>query len=271
MPNFAYHSWMRDGDMLSAVTYCPSTITVPVADSCVTIEENTCYPFENTVRFRISADAPTVFTLVLRQPEWAVSTELTVNGKAVADPFTNGMCYLRREFHSGDEIVLTFTDEIRLIENAKGISIKKGALLYALPIREEEIIEGLRELGNPDFPHYSLYPDSKWNYAIRSADAATYRFHPGTVGSEPWRRSDNGLSIRVTGYELENWKLQHVKRVQSRIRPRVPCRWEDREAVFTPKVRPIRNDDPIGRSEAIDLVPYCTTRLRIAIFPHITK
>jgi len=271
MPNFAYHSWMRDGDMLSAVTYCPSTITVPVADSCVTIEENTCYPFENTVRFRVSVDKPTVFTLVLRQPEWAVSTALTVNDEAVTDPFTDGICCLRRNFCSGDEIVLTFTDEIRLIENAKGISVKKGALLYALPIREEEILEGLRELGNPNFPHYSLYPGSKWNYAIRSADAASYRFHYGTVGCEPWRRRDNGLSIRVTGYELENWKLQRVKRVQSRIRPRVPCRWEDREAVFTPKVRPIRHDDPIGRSEGIDLVPYCTTRLRIAIFPHITK
>lgn len=271
MPNFAYHSWMRDGDTISAVTYCPSTITVTAGGNSVTIEEDTSYPFENTIRFRITTDAPTNFTMVLRQPEWAVSAALTVNGAAVADPFTDGLCHLRRTFCSGDEIVLTFTDEIRLIENAKGVSVKKGALLYALPIREEVVVEGLHELGNPDFPHYSLYPASKWNYGICPRDAATYSFRPGAIGPQPWRRSNNDLSIRVTGYEVENWKLQHVKRVQSRIRPRVACRWEDRDAVFTPKVRPIRADDPIGQAEIIDLVPYCTTRLRIAIFPKLPE
>lgn len=269
MPNFAYHSWMRDGNNLSAVTYCPSTITVPIGSTNVTIEEDTCYPFENTIRFRISVDTPTQFTLVLRQPEWAVSAALTVNGESVAQPFSNGTCNLTRTFHNCDEIILAFTDEIRLIENAKGISVKKGALLYALPIREEVVIEGLRELGNPAFPHYSLYPASKWNYAIYPGDATDYSFQPGAIGPEPWRRNDNSLAIRVTGYSLENWKLQHVKRVQSRIRPRVACQWEDREAVFTPKVRPIRPDDLIGQSEQIELVPYCTTRLRIAIFPKL--
>jgi len=270
MPNFAYHSWMRDGDAFSAVTYCPSTITVSVGTSTVSIEEETCYPFENTIRFRVKVDVPTQFTLVLRQPEWAVSATLSINGKDVTVPFTDGICRLDRTYHDGDQVILTFTDEIRLIKNAKGISIKKGPLLYALPIREDIVFEGLRELGNPDFPHYSLYPASKWNYAIRSADATDYRFQPGTLGSEPWRRSHNNLSIQVIGYEVKNWKLQHVKRVQTRIRPRVPCRWENREAVFTPKVRPIRSDDPIGQAQTIELVPYCTTRLRIAIFPHIT-
>lgn len=265
MPNFVYHSWMRDGDTLSAVTYCPSTVTTVLDGHRVTVKEETCYPFENTVRFHIETDAPAAFTLLLRCPNWAVEASLAVNAEAV--PFSGNTCSVQRVFRSGDTVELVFTDRIELIENARGISVKKGPLLYALPVEEKQVIEGLRELNNPDFPHYSLYPESQWNFAVSAKDAFT--FIPGDIGEEPWRRKQNGLTICATGYEVKNWKLQYVKRVQSRILPRVACRWEDQEAVFTPKVRPLTAADPVGAPQPITLVPYCTTRLRIAIFPRL--
>lgn len=61
------------------------------------------------------------------------------------------------------------------------------------------------------------------------------------------------------------------KRIQARLLPRDPCRWLDREAEFTPKVGPITPDTPLGDETTLTLVPYCTTRLRIAIFPKLPK
>ena len=270
MPNFAYHAWMRDGDKLAAVTYCPSVVTVDIEGTPVTIQEVTQYPFENTIRFQIEADQPTEFTLVLRKPNWAIDAKVSCNGQAVDAKFENGTFCLSRTFCQGDEIVLEFTDSIQLIENAGGVSVKKGALLYALPVAERTVLEGLREGGNPNFPHYSLYPESAWNYGL-CKEELNATFIPGTIGDQPWRLEENGHRITLRGTELPAWKLRKQKRIQSRLLPRDPCRWEDREAIFTPKVLPVTDSTPLGETKELTLVPYCCTRLRIAIFPIIPK
>lgn len=268
MPNFVYRSWMRQGDTLSAVCYCPSTVRVQLGGRTVTVHEETHYPFENTVRFRVEADAPTRFTLLLRRPGWAVSVRLSVNGRAADASFAGGSYALTREFCPGDEVVLTFTDKITFIENAGGVSVRKGALLYALPVKERVVVEGLRETGNPEFPHYSLYPESKWNYGISTAARA--QFHTDAApGAQPWRFEENGLRITLSGREVKNWKLKNYKRVQGRLFPRDACTWMDREGTFTPKVAPVTAHTPLGDETELTLVPYCSTRLRIAIFPKL--
>ena len=267
MPNYVYRSWMRDGNTLAAFTYGPSEICVDMDGSTVRIEEITKYPFENTVRFRIHVEKPTAFTLVLREPEWAVATTLTFNRKPAEDRFEAGICKLTRSFADGDEIELSFRDEIRLLENAKGISVKKGPLLYALPVEEEVVIEGLRELGNKNFPHYSLYAKGKWNYGLCVDKSDTFTYIGGEVGEEPWRAGQNGLGIQVKVREVEGWKIQKFKRIQSSMSPRAKCRWEDREVIFTPKVREVKENDKLGEECTVTLVPYATTRLRIGIFP----
>ena len=269
MPNFAYHAWMRDNDKLSAVCYCPSDISLKMGGANVTIHEITDYPFENTVRFLVEADTPTDFTLVLRKPGWATSASVTVNGEAVNTPFEGNTYCLSRTFRGGDEIVLSFTDEITLVENAGGISVRKGALLYALPVKERVVIEGLRETNNPEFPHYSLYADSQWNYGIHPTSEGMDFTCGAPIGDQPWRATGNSLRITLVGQELPKWKLRTVKRFMGRLLPRDPCRWVDQEATFTPKVLPVTADTPLGKETQLTLVPYCTTRLRIAIFPKL--
>ena len=135
-------------------------------------------------------------------------------------------------------------------------------------MKERVVIEGLRETGNMEFPHYSLYADSKWNYAIRPGCETGFTCD-AAPGTQPWRLEQNSLRLTLNGTELPNWKIRKFKRIQCRLLPRDPAQWVDREAVFTPKVQPITQETPLGEENALSLVPYCATRLRIAIFPKL--
>ena len=269
MPNFVHRSWMQEGEILAVFTYTPCEINVKIGENPVRVEEVTEYPFENTVRLKIHTQRPISFTLALREPSWATATQMSLNGNKINSTFTDGICKLTRVYCDGDEIVLSFTDEIKLIENAKGISVKKGPLLYALPVEEEVVIEGLRELGNPDFPRYSLYPKSQWNYGLCVDKADEFSYINGDKGEEPWRASQNGMKITVAVRELPDWKIRHHKKVKRRPGARTKCQWEEREAIFMPQVRPITEKTKIGEERQVTLIPYGMTRLRLAIFPII--
>lgn len=106
----------------------PSEISVHVGGKDMTVEEDTQYPFENTVRFKIRTQDSAAFTLVLRVPEWAVSSEISLNSERLSVCAKDRIYKIYRSFKDGDEIVISFQDEIRLIENAGGVSVKKGAL-----------------------------------------------------------------------------------------------------------------------------------------------
>ena len=266
MPNYVCRAFMRDGDELAAFVYAPCTVTTTLNGRAVSIKEKTLYPFENRVEFTINTKDSANFTLSLRKPEWAVKATVTLNGKPIDEKFKNNVCKINREFVDGDKVVITFEDEIRLIENAGGISVKKGALLYALAVKEKVVVNGLRELNNPDFPHYSLYPESKWNYAINKN--AALEFINDGVGEKPWIKEQNGLKICLTGREITDWKLKTVNCLWRRFKPRVKLERVYQKATFTPKVKKV-NMEKLGEEEKITLVPYATTRLRIAIFPKI--
>lgn len=266
MPNYVARAWMKDKNTLSAFVYAPCEIDVCLDNGKVKITEETEYPFENTVRFKVCVEKPIEFTLALRKPCWAVTATLKINGKIMENCFVENQSKLTRTFNDGDLITLEFTDKIEFIENAKGVSVKKGALLYALPVKERQVIEGLRELNNPDFPHYSLYPESKWNYGLCVNETPT--FNDGKVSSECWKRQNNGLRIRVFVQEVKDWKLKKVKKYLTRFKPRAKCEWEEKQTCFMPKVKKV-DLTKLGEKQVVELVPYCTTRLRVAIFPLI--
>lgn len=266
MPNYVCRAFMQDGDVLSAFVYAPCEVQTVLGGKTVKVQENTLYPFKNKVDFIIETEDVAHFTLKLRKPIWAVDAKVSVNGMLFDVHFNNGTCDIKREFNNGDVVTIEFTDNIELIENAKGISVKKGALLYALPIKERVVINGLRELGNPDFPHYSLYAESKWNYGLTKK--AEFTFNDGKVGLKPWVRKENALSISVSANEIKGWKEKRVNGFWQRLMPRGKHKWVNQKAVFTPKVNPVNIKD-VGEKSIITLVPYATTRLRISIFPLI--
>jgi hypothetical protein len=188
---------------------------------------------------------------------------LLINGKEEKKYLKDGECVIERAFKDGDKIEISFLAEIEFVENAGGISVRRGALLYALPIVERTVIEATpRGVGDPEYPHYSLYGESPWNYGLEKTNKC--EFTDGAVGERPWTRKDNPMRITLFAKEIENWKIRKVEKLRRKLHPRkrgklVECRCE-----FTPL---IPEELVVGKEEKIELVPYCTTRLRIAIFP----
>lgn len=270
-PNFIYRSWMRDGNVIAPFVYAPTEAEFEVDGSLVKIREDTAYPFENTIRFTVKTTRNAEFCLKLRVPAWAVKSSLNINGESGENYLideTNGKVYnIKRSFKDGDVIELSFEDEIRFVDCVGGISVKKGALLYALPITEKTVIEKApRGVGNPKYPHFSLYAASKWNYGLSSKSKQNARFNDGKISSRPWTSADNDMSIALPAYEVKDWKEEHHTKIIRSLNPRKEGSEVDCECTFTPLI-PKKGSFEYGESETVNLVPYCTTRLRIAIFP----
>lgn len=267
MPNYVCRSWMRQGNGICAFLYAPSALNIQVNGVTVHIEEETDYPFRNTVRFTVTPKKTVSFCFRGRIPGWAKACHLTVNGKKVKWAEEKGFYVIDRKFKADDVIEVTFEDEIQFIPNAGGISVKKGGLLYALPIREK-IVTGQKErgLGDPRFAHYGLYPDSAWNYGLLVNDRAEYV--EAGVDQTPWKSTAQKSVIRVQAMELPDWKIEEVDSFRQKKHPRKRGKMVKKHCLFTPELPDMRKTES-GQEVTLKLVPYCTTRLRIAIFPAV--
>ena len=107
------------------------------------IEEQTNYPFEETVRLKVSLPEgrrrAENFPLDLRIPEWSDGYTLTVNGESVeAETVGERTIRLVRDWHDGDEAVIEFNAPVRVsywYDNAA--VIERGPLVYSLRMEEQ--------------------------------------------------------------------------------------------------------------------------------------
>jgi uncharacterized protein len=165
IPNYVMHMWMMTPDGgIAASLYGPSEVRTTVGGNvAVTVTADTAYPFEETVRITVRPDRETEFPLYLRVPAWSGTPQLTINGRRSALPAAvRSFAKLARKWKPGDELEIRFPMSVRVVEGketpypavpyfakgARGIarqrdiaspyaSIYYGALLFALPIRDE--------------------------------------------------------------------------------------------------------------------------------------
>lgn len=259
-PKFTQNLWYATEDNgLAAFVYSPSEVTAKVADGTeVTITENTTYPFEETIRFKVTIPNKKVkevmFPLHLRIPEWCKEATIKVNGELWSTVKGNATAKINRTWKSGDEVTLELPMHIsseRWYE--RSAHVEHGPLVYALKIGEDW--EKVTNTGSPYYGpwYYEVKATTPWNFALLESsldrrnlqNAFEVTRKPLAEGVYPWNLENNPIEIKTKGKKMDDWTM------------------------YKNSAGPVPYSPNISGNEAEDitLVPYGCTTLRITEFP----
>jgi DUF1680 family protein len=106
----------------------------------VQLTQHTDYPWDGTVEIELQEVPDREFSLFMRIPGWVRETELTINGEQAGVERNAGQyAELRRQWSSGDRVVLELPMQARLIEShplveetRNQVAVKRGPLVYSL-------------------------------------------------------------------------------------------------------------------------------------------
>ncbi len=248
---------------ITFVFYGPGTFRTELSRAGrVTVKQDTDYPYEDEINFRISLEKSADFPLRFRIPFWTRKVKMKINGETVNQKLTPGeFARIQRTWNNGDKIQLLFDFPITLEWDhspaaGKGAAVVRGPLVYSLPVKAEWNYTG----ESPPSPenmkeswNVIMKEGQKWNVALeidtenpeKSLKAVKL---PVPKGSLPWQNSPVGLKVKAR--LLPDWKLDRISN-----NPRTPAIPEKIE--------------PQGKPFEVTLVPFGFTRLRMTVLPVI--
>jgi len=257
IPNFIENMWMATSDHgLAATLYGPCRVKVKAGrNTSVTINCQTCYPFDEVIKMSVTPSESVEFPLYLRIPEWCANPSLKVNGKPQQiDKQANGFVRLFQKWKANDLIELGLPMTARVVSGhetpypqiayfdkyhkmAKDTTIRNpyacvyyGPLLFSLPIQDID----------PDHEAKGV----KFNYAlnVKPAEASQKITVERIKMPSHWSWPINApLQLTVNALEFP---------------------WAPDENTVLP-AKPVENGIPVK----ITLVPYGTTKFRVTMFP----
>jgi hypothetical protein len=265
-PYFARSLWAATpDDGLCAALYAPSVVTASVGErGLVTIEEETRYPFEESVLFTVRTREPVRFPLYVRVPGWCSDATFRVNGELAAVRAPGGVYVcVTREWKEGDTVAIDFPMRVFVREwrkNHGSISVDYGPLTFSLSIEEdvqrvpadETALREARWRDDVDlaaWPAFTLTAASPWNYALvlDGIDAPMVLERRAWPADDyPFTREAVPLTISAKARRIPAWTL-------------------DRFGLCAElQQSPVRTTEPV---EDVTLIPMGAARLRITAFP----
>jgi uncharacterized protein len=175
-PYFIQNSWMKENEnTLVATLLMPNVVETTIADSKITIENQTHYPNENTFQLKIQLDKAVAFKLKIRKPNWIKS--VTTDEKYSLE---NGFIVINRKFKTNDVVRLSFQTEVVVKKDPNNAYyFSYGALVFAKPIAAKEISG---KVYAEQFSDYNYEPLSTEKYNFAKDKKATYK--NGIIHSE---------------------------------------------------------------------------------------
>jgi uncharacterized protein len=231
---------------LVAAAYAPCEVRTVIRGTPVHIAEETSYPFQGSVHFRVNPASPLNFLLLLRIPAWAQGATLTVNGEpAPHQPQPQSFSTLNRTWRAGDSVELTFPMQPRVSRWFNdSVAIERGPIVFSYGIGESWV--KLRDRGMT--ADWQVFPTTNWNYALEldAADPArSIAVTESPVTEAPFSRRHSPVSLTVKARKLPAWVA------------------DDGAANPLPQ-SPVATDQPV---ENLTLIPYAAAKLRITAFP----
>ncbi len=136
IPSLAWMTSADGGIVVNLYNSASARVTLPKAGR-VAIVEQTTYPYNGVVEFKVSLDRSGArFPLRLRVPEGATVFDVHVGGKAIPIVIQQGYLTIDRAWKSGDTVRLTLTLNTRLIpgdhDNQGRAALQFGPLVLTL-------------------------------------------------------------------------------------------------------------------------------------------
>ena len=269
-PYFNKHLWMATPDNgVCAALYSASEVRVKVGEgTLVRIAEETRYPFEDTIRFRLSTDKSVTFPLYLRLPAWCAAPQVSVNGAATEiNPQQGKFVRIAREWKNGDVVTLRLPMQVSVRKwerNHNSVSVDYGPLTFSLKIgerydRQDSIKTAVGDSSwqkgaDPSkWPSYEIHPTTAWNYGLvldEGNPEKSFTVNQGNwpANDFPFTTASAPISMTVKAKRIPKWTL-------------------DRHGLCAVlQDSPVWSDEPV---ETVSLIPMGAARLRISAFPVI--
>jgi len=267
-PYFSKSLWMATPDKgLCAAIYSANSVKAKVADGVtVGITEETNYPFEDSIRFKITAEKPAAFPLYLRIPAWCRAAKVSINGAPAAVESAAGrFIRIGREWKSGDTVALTLPMELsvkRWEKNHRSASVSYGPLTFSLKIGERYDRHDSTKTAIGDsswqkgadpskWPSFEIHPTTPWNYGLvfdESDPAESFKVNHGKWPADnfPFTTESVPITITAKARRIPEWTI-------------------DRHGLCAVlQDSPVLSDDAV---ENVTLIPMGAARLRISAFP----
>jgi hypothetical protein len=132
-PYYVKAAWMRSPEGLVAALYGASCFQTQVSGAQVKIVQETDYPFDTGITFKVETTQPTEFRLSFRIPGWASSFSLDTDGFTVYE----NLIHIYRTWQTGDQITLRFETEVKIQHWKNEFIVSYGPLLFCLPLDGE--------------------------------------------------------------------------------------------------------------------------------------
>lgn len=249
-PYFVKSMWAATADNgLAAMAYGPSSVTAKVENGVeITIKEDTNYPFDEILTFKLTTPKTVAFPLKLRIPGWCKSPEVKVNGEIKTGVLAGEFYTINRTWSNSDIVTLSLPMHIQVNDEINNsVSIQRGPMVYSLKIDENWTVRS--DFGN-GFSESEVTPNSPWNYALiidKKNPEATIQINKKTMPENPFVQSTAPVTMKIIARKVPNWEYSFNGIIAT-----------------DPPFGPIDTTEPI---ETVTLVPYGSGWLRVTALP----
>ena len=249
-PYYVKTMWAATSDNgLAAMAYGPSHLTARVANGIeVSITEETNYPFDEQLNFKISTNSDAQFPLKLRIPTWCSNPQIEVNGVAQTGVQSGTFYSINRTWSNNDQVILKLPMHIQFNQEVNNsVSVQRGPLVYSLKIGEQW--NARTDYGN-GFKEYEVLPTTSWNYALvidKNNPEATISVKKSSMPENPFVQATTPVTLTVNAKKLPSWGYAY-----------------NSNFACDPPYSPVETAQP---TEQITMVPFGAENIRVTCLP----